>query len=336
MAVVTVLWLVERGDVPRELDDRYQHVVGDPERPAATITRLLSEGPVVAVVRSDEEGERALSLGVDEVVLLGQLGEPGFDQTVHRTVARARGRMLRDLWLIDMVRKDDTLALELLSNALGAKLGEPLERVARTSERLLEDLGGEAPEAASVGDIASSVRSLAGTVERMQALLDTQPTDEVVDLREVAKEVAESLSASVGRAARFAVDVVDQPCHVGVPRWQVVLMIASLVANAVEAIHARGEGQGEVGLRVTLDEGTVVLEVSDDGVGMDTRVRVHASEPFFSTERDSRLGLGLSMVSARVRRAGGELMIDSEPGVGTTVRVYLPLLGAKAPLSTGN
>lgn len=328
-----MLWLTGGEGVPRARDPRYQHVVGDPERPAATITRLISEGPVLAVVRTEAEGQRALTLGVDEFVLAEQATGAGFELTVARTVARARGRMLRDLWLVDLVRKDDTTALELLANALGRELGEPLRRVADESRRLVD---AEAPErAASAGLIADSVQAMARVVERMQELVDTRPSDEVVDFREVVLDVTRSLEASARQVAHFEIAVVPAACRVGLPRWQCALVVANLVANAVDAVAARGQAGGAISVRLSREEDSAVLEISDDGVGMDATTRTHASELFFSTERQARLGLGLPMVSARVRRAGGEVMIDSEPGVGTTVRVFLPLLQAPSRAPPG-
>ncbi|MBK9001619.1 MAG: sensor histidine kinase [Myxococcales bacterium] len=329
MGGITVLWLTDGEDVPRAPDARYQHVVGDPERPAATITRLVSEGPVLAVVRSEDEGRRALALGVDDFVLAAHATGDDFELTVARTVARARGRLLRDLWLVDLVRKDDTTALELLANALGRELGEPLRRIADESRRLVETPDAERPErAARAGLIADSVQAMARVVERMQELVDTRPTDEVVDFVEVVQDVVRSLEASARQVGRLDLQVVEVSCRVGLPRWQAALVVANLVANAVEAVAARGAAEGAISVRLSREEDSVVLEISDNGVGMDATTRTHASELFFSTERATRLGLGLPLVSARVRRAGGEVMIDSEPGVGTTVRVFLPLLDA--------
>jgi len=330
MRDITVLWLTASVDVPSERDERYQHVVGDPDRPAATITRLSAEGPVLAVVRTEAEGHRALTLGVDEFVLAEHSSGETFDATVARTVARARGRMLRDLWLVDLVRKDDTTALELLANALGRELGAPLERIADESRRLSDDEAGRerAGRAESAAVIAESVRAMARVVERMQQLVDTRPSDEVVDFTEVVTDVTRSLETSANQVGQLQLELTAERCRVGLPRWQAVLVVANLLANAVEAVAARGEKDGSISVRLSQEEDSVVLEISDNGVGMDATVRTHAGELFFSTGREVRLGLGLPMVSARVRQAGGEVMIDSEPGVGTTVRVFLPKIEA--------
>ena len=69
----------------------------------------------------------------------------------------------------------------------------------------------------------------------------------------------------------------------------------------------------------------MILAVTDTGSGMPPEVVEQATEPFFSTKPPgSGTGLGLSMIYGFARQSGGQLLIDSEVGVGTTVRLYLP------------
>jgi CheY-like chemotaxis protein len=76
----------------------------------------------------------------------------------------------------------------------------------------------------------------------------------------------------------------------------------------------------------------VVLTVTDTGFGMAEAVRRRIFEPFFSTKGEGGSGLGLSMVYAIVRRHGGDIRVDSEPGRGATFTLTFPV--ASEPVGT--
>lgn len=104
-------------------------------------------------------------------------------------------------------------------------------------------------------------------------------------------------------------------------------VILDLVENAVDAVR----GAGTIRVTSAIRDHAWELAISDDGIGMDAATRDRMFDPFFSTKADHR-GLGLSAVLGIVRRLGGDITSTSEPGVGTTLRVRLPIVaGVQAP-----
>jgi signal transduction histidine kinase/CheY-like chemotaxis protein len=105
-------------------------------------------------------------------------------------------------------------------------------------------------------------------------------------------------------------------------------VVIDLVANAGDA----GARRVQVASRILSRESTSwwQLEVSDDGAGIDPVTLARIFDPFFSTKPD-RHGLGLSAVHGIVRRLGGDIEVDSQPGQGARFRVRLPIVSGVDP-----
>jgi signal transduction histidine kinase len=132
-----------------------------------------------------------------------------------------------------------------------------------------------------------------------------------------------------GVEIRVETDVADVPVIRG-DAAAIREMLANLVFNAVDAMP-RG---GVITLRARVEEGEVLLEVSDTGSGMSEEIRQRCLEPFFSTKGQHGTGLGLSLVHATIERHGGTLRVESEPGHGSRFIARLPLHSRAAATGT--
>ena len=118
-------------------------------------------------------------------------------------------------------------------------------------------------------------------------------------------------------------------------RTKLMQVVVNLVANAGQAFEDNRASVNRIVVRCFKADRDVVIEVEDNGPGMDETTQVRAVEPFFTTKEPGRgLGLGLFLCNAIVESLGGKFQIDSKPGRGTKVTVRLPRSAEAAPASS--
>ncbi len=98
-------------------------------------------------------------------------------------------------------------------------------------------------------------------------------------------------------------------------------VLLNLVFNAIEAMP----GGGTLVLSSWAEDSAICLAVKDTGVGIPEEVRSRIFDPFFTTKGPHSSGLGLSVSYGIIRRHGGQITVDSQPGEGTTFTIRLPV-----------
>ncbi len=105
----------------------------------------------------------------------------------------------------------------------------------------------------------------------------------------------------------------------------------ALLNLGINSGHAMANG-GTLTLQAAMEDGpnpTVILAVTDTGIGMDAATILQSTEPFFTTKGVKGTGLGLSMVNGFAIQSGGEMRISSRPGEGTRIEIRLPAVLAR-------
>ena len=177
--------------------------------------------------------------------------------------------------------------------------------------------------------IAKAAETGAATAARVGRFIRQEPLqgvrDELVDLTIVCDEVvAMTRPLWAERARGGQIQLKRQFASGALVRGiagELREALLNLVQNALDAMQTGGTLTIHTAV---LDEQKVKLEVMDSGVGMSAEVRERAFEPFFTTKGQKGTGLGLAEVYGIVRRHRGEVEIDSQQGLGTTVRITLP------------
>jgi PAS domain S-box-containing protein len=216
------------------------------------------------------------------------------------------------------------------------------------SELLLEELPPDGRGRADLEAIQKAAAHGATLTRQLLAFSRRQVQElKILDLNALVRDIEPILRRLLGED--IVVDVVtDEELRlVKVDRGQIEQVLINLVVNARDAMPQGGNLRIETH-NVLLDAGYVmrhpyarpghhvVLNVSDNGVGMDADVRGRVFEPFFTTkELGKGTGLGLSMVYGIVKQSGGHIELQSEPGAGSQFGVYLPAVDEAADVETG-
>jgi two-component system cell cycle sensor histidine kinase/response regulator CckA len=204
------------------------------------------------------------------------------------------------------------------------------------SEFLLDRLGpdpalrGPAQEIAGASQRASSLTRQLLAFSRKQML-----APKILDLNGVVTENLKMLTRVIGEDIDLLMVPASSLGAVRADAGQIDQVIMNLAVNARDAMPSGGKLTIETS-NVSLDEDYarfhaplrageyVMLSINDTGLGMDSETQSHIFEPFFTTKGPKGTGLGLSTVYGIVQQSGGYIWVYSEPGKGSTFKIYLP------------
>jgi PAS domain S-box-containing protein len=275
----------------------------------------------------------------------------GTTYTQDSTISKVRDAAGRHVGYVAVTR-DVSSELELEAQLAHAQRMETIGRltggiahdfnnllavILSSAEFVLQELPADDARRADVAEIQAAGQRAAALTRQLLAFGRRQAVQPVVvDLREVVRRIEPMFRRLLPPDIVLSVQSTDDGCAVRADASHIDQLVMNLVINARDAMPSGGRLNVEVST-AALDETSfegrsaarpgryVKLVISDTGVGMDEVTRARAFEPFFTTKGVGKgTGLGLAMVYGIVNQCGGHIWLYSEPGVGTTFKIYFP------------
>jgi PAS domain S-box-containing protein len=254
---------------------------------------------------------------------------PGF-VAVTRDVTEQRDLEVR-------LRQSQKLeAIGQLAGGIAHDFNNLLTAILGYADWLGQDLAGDETKQGHVAEIQKAAERAAALTRQLLAFGRRQMLDPTpVDVSRLVEDLMPMLRRLIGEQITMTCEAAPNLPAVMGDKSQVEQIIVNLAVNARDAMPAGGRltiRASEAWLDEAAAGGELVpgahllLEVSDVGVGMSAETQAHIFEPFFTTKEVGRgTGLGLSTVYGIVKQMGGAVRVTSEPGQGTTFRLFFPV-----------
>jgi len=239
-------------------------------------------------------------------------------------------------------------AIGRLAGGIAHDFNNLLTAIKGHAELILDDDTLPAHRREDLAEIREAAERAANLTRQLLAFSRKQVLKpEILDLNAVTRSMRTMLERLIGEDVHFVGRLAPDLGPVRADPGQLEQVLMNLIVNARDAMPGGGtllietanvEVSAEDAARHTGAEpgSYVLLAVSDTGVGMSRDVQEKIFEPFFTTKEPGKgTGLGLATVYGIVKQSGGLVEVESEPGQGTTFRVYLPRVDAPAPPHPG-
>ena len=305
------------GDTPGETGDAFVDFVYQPVRDA--------DGEVIGIfVQGHDITPQALA-------------QAELEQYRHHLedLVQARTRALEESEAA-LLQAQKMEAVGKLTGGVAHDFNNVLQVIGANLQLLAGDIGQATRATRHVDAAMDAVERGAKLASQLLAFARQQPLAPVVlDLGERLRRLDDLLRRTLGERVELRVDIDPALATVEADPHQLENAVLNLAINARDAMEHGGRltitaanltvGPGQRPHPELVEGDYVVLRIADTGHGMHDDVVRRAFEPFYTTKEEGRgTGLGLSMVYGFVRQTGGQVTLDSTPGEGTAVTVYLP------------
>jgi len=286
----------------------------------------------------NEQGEVRRWVGSNTDIEHAKLNEAALAElntTLEERIDERTEELVQSQKALQQSQKMETIGK--LTGGVAHDFNNLLQVVSGNLQLLAKDVAGNERAETRVKNALAGVDRGAKLASQLLAFSRRQPLEpKVINISRFVGGMDDLLRRSIGETVDIEVIIADRLWNTLADPTQIENAVLNLAINArdavdgtgkltIEASNARLDDTYTAGLDDVESGNYVLLAVTDTGAGMDEETLEQVFEPFFSTKPEGKgTGLGLSMVYGFVKQSGGHIKIYSEPGQGTTVKLYLP------------
>jgi signal transduction histidine kinase len=297
---------------------------------------------IVSGTVGEETAVAAMKLGVHDYLVKGQLARlvPAIERELRESEGRKARRRAEETLKkteLQLMHAQKLEAVGRLASGVAHDFNNLLSVVLSYAGLILQELKTDDPFHAEVKEIEKAGHRAAQLTRQLLAFSRQQVLlPKVLDVNQVLTGMENMIKRLLGADIEVTLLKGSRLGKVIADPGQLEQVVTNLVINARDAMPEGGMLTFET-KNADLDEDYarqhhgvsagpyVVMALTDTGVGMDRETQARIFEPFFTTkERGKGTGLGLSTVFGIVQQSGGHVWVYSEPGKGTTFKIYLP------------
>ena len=307
-----------------------------------TVTRVCSQAPRVPVLiltgcDDDTLAIRAVQIGAQDYLVKGQMDYHLLKKSIRYALERKRAEEGMRALEEQLRHSQKMEAIGRLAGGIAHDFNNLLTVINTHAQLGLMELKDFDPLKGKLESIQKAGERAANLTRQLLAFSRRQTVErKVIDLNILIEELKKMLGRVIGENIELTTVLDRSLGRIKVDPGEVEQALLNLVVNAKDAMPSGGKltietankeldreyAQRHLGMKPGR---YVMLSASDTGAGMSAEVRERIFEPFFTTkEKGKGTGLGLSMVYGIVKQSGGYIWVYSEPGQGTTFKIYLP------------
>ncbi len=330
--------------------DTYFHTGGDKDIPVSLASCALNDNsgqPLGFVLIGRDVSEQKAAY--EELDLhrnnLEALVDKRTNELKSETFERLKSEQARAHLEEQLHQSQKMEAIGRLAGGVAHDFNNLLFVIAGYTETAMMSLAPHDPMRDDINEIANATGRAADLTQQLLAFSRKQIiSPKVIDLRDTFDNIKRLLGRIIGEDIQLAFHSVHNLNRVRMDPVQVDQVLANLFINARDSMPSGGK-LSVAAENVVLDESYsqqnpeskpgnyVRLSVSDTGCGMDENTKSRIFEPFFTTKGKGKgTGLGLSTVYGIAKQNRGFIEVESEPGVGTTFSIYIPIVASKVEI----